>query len=381
MTLGDPTDVARRPAHATVRRSRWDVVQFALAVVVSAIVPVVVSTVVPAAVLAQAAPPADKVEASRVATRSSPWLPRLTLDNDAYNFWIHPGHRTDEQYTDGVRVSLETLRAPWWGRRVGGGAPGCGAAGTSAPACLSTQVSIAHDMYTPDLDRPPLTYPQWRDDRPYAALLYVGAEGQRISARALRTYTINAGVMGPPALGKLTQGIAHTITRKYTTRAKGWETQVAAEPALLIGARQSLLVARWAPGGRGIFDLAPSAALSLGNIRTAVEAGGRARLGINMSHPWDPRTWRDRPDWEASLSAGARREYVAHDFSLDGTLLRTPNRSVVRVPTVNEYELGTTIRIHRLTLGYRVITRSREYTTGPSRHVFSEMSSAIEFYP
>lgn len=317
----------------------------------------------------------------RTAARGSPWLPRLRLDNDAYNFWLHPGKRTDKEYSDGVTFSLETLRAPWWGGGIGGGAPGCAAATLDDRACLTTQLSIGQDMYTPDLTRPPETYPTWRNDRPYAALLYLSGEGRRVSAHALRTYTLTLGVTGPPALGSVAQGIAHAISPQYTTKAEGWETQVGFEPALSVGVRQSLLAARWAPNGRGIFDIAPSVAVVAGNIRTAAEVGGRARLGINMSHPWDTRRWRGRPKWEFEISAEGKREAVAHDFSLDGTLLRKPNRSVERVAGVNEYVFGTGLRLHRLSMGWRAITRSREYTTGPSRHVYSEMYAAMEFNP
>lgn len=312
---------------------------------------------------------------------SAPWLPRLRLDNDAYNFWLHPGSRTDREYTDGVAIALESLRPPFWGRRMGGGAPGCAVAPSDDGPCLSTQFVLAHDMYTPRLTRPPGTYPTWRDDRPYAALLYVASEGRRISPRALRSYTLQLGVTGPPALGRVAQSIAHAIVRDYTTKAEGWETQVGFEPSALVGVRQSLLALRWAPEGRGVVDVVPSAGVSVGNIRTAAEAGARLRVGVNLSHPWDPRAWRGRPDWEFHVSAAGRREYVAHDFSLDGTALRPPNRSVVRVPGVSEYDVGTALRLHRFTVGYRAITRSREYTTGPSRHVYSQMYSAIEFNP
>ncbi len=134
-------------------------------------------------------------------------------------------------------------------------------------------------MYTPDLTRPPGTYPTWRNDRPYAALLYLGAEGRRIAAHSLRTYQLTLGVTGPPALGSVTQRIAHAISPQYTTKAEGWETQIGFEPALSLGVRQSVLAARWAPGGRGIFDIAPSVGIVAGNIRTAADVGARARLG------------------------------------------------------------------------------------------------------
>jgi len=312
---------------------------------------------------------------------SSPWLPRLRLDNDAYNFWLHPGHRSDEEYTNGVVASIETLRAPWWGTRLGGGLPGCAGAPAESTACLSTTLLIGQDMYTPNLDRPPFRRPDWEEERPYAAWLYVGGEGRRITARSLRTVGVSLGVTGGPALGKLSQSIAHRISAQYTTRATGWETQVGAEPGVLLTARQQWLVARVAPGGRGILDIAPSVGGALGNIRTAADVGGKVRLGVNMSHPWDPRAWRGRADWEWHVHAAARAEQVARDFSLDGTLFRGAERQVTRVPGVREYEFGTALRLYRLTLGWRAITRSREYTTGPARFSFSQMYSAVEFRP
>ncbi|MBK6841223.1 MAG: lipid A deacylase LpxR family protein [Gemmatimonadetes bacterium] len=327
--------------------------------------------------------PEKKDEAARSSPRhrSAGWLPRVRLDNDAYNFWLHPGHRSDEEYTNGVVLGMETLRAPAWGGVLGGGAPACLNAQPGDRACLSTLLFIGQDMYTPNLDRPPFSYIGWEFERPYAAWLYVGGEGRRVSSRALRTYALSLGVTGAPALGKLAQAVAHEISARYTTKATGWETQVGFEPGVLLGLRQTVLALRWAPGGVGVLDLAPSVGGTLGNIRTAADMGGKLRLGINLSHPWDPRAWRARADWEFNVSAAGRREYVAHDFSLDGTLLRTPDRQVTRVPTVNEYEFGTALRIRRLTVGWRAITRSKEYTTGPARHAFSQMYSAIEFRP
>jgi len=309
------------------------------------------------------------------------WLPRVRLDNDAYNFWVHPGHRSDEQYTNGVVLGLETLRAPGWGGWLGRHASPCATSTAEDRACLSTLVYIGQDMYTPNLDRPPFSYAGWTSERPYAAWLYVGGEGRRAASRTLRTYSMALGVTGAPALGEFTQSIAHHINARYTTEATGWETQVGFEPGVLVGLRESVLALRWAPGGRGILDLAPSIGGVVGNIRTSGDAGATLRLGINMSHPWDPRAWRDRADWELQVSAGGRREYVAHDFSLDGTLLHTPSREVTRVPTVDEYSFGTALRVRRLSVGWRAVTRSREYTTGPRHHAYSQLYSAIEFQP
>jgi hypothetical protein len=151
-------------------------------------------------------------------------------------------------------------------------------------------------------------------------------------------------------------------------------------PGVQLGWRESMLALRAATGPRGWFDLAPSAGVTLGTIRSSADVGARARFGINVAHPWDPRAWRGRTPFEFHLTAAARAEYVARDFSLDGTLV-DPERRVDRVPGVREYEIGASVRMHRLRLEWSATTRSREYTTGPSRHVFSTMAAAWEVIP
>jgi hypothetical protein len=308
------------------------------------------------------------------------WLPRLRLDNDAYNFWIHPGHRTDEEYSNGVVASLEALHAPWWGRRFGGGRPGCGEDTSTTGRCLTTIVSLGQSIYTPNLNRPPYSYPGWEQERPYAGWLYLAGAARTVSPRALRQIDVTLGVTGKPALGQTAQSIAHWINRKYTTEATGWETQVGFVPGIQVGWRQSLLAVRVASGAAGWLDLAPSAGIAAGTVRTAADAGVRLRLGYNLSHPWDPRAWRGRAPIELYASAGARTEYVARDVSLDGAFGENERR-VERVPGVREYDAGVGIRLRRLRFDWIATTRSREYTTGPSRHVYSTMAAAWEFVP
>jgi hypothetical protein len=199
-----------------------------------------------------------------------------------------------------------------------------------------------------------------------------------VSRRTASEYTVTTGVTGDPALGKLSQRIAHHITAGYTTPATGWETQVGTQAGLQLATRQRWLVARAAPGGKGVFDLISDFGGSVGTIRTAADAGATMRLGYNVSHPWDPRAWRGRSPLEFFVATSGRVEGVAYDFSLDGTL-RNPDRRVARVGRVNEYEVGTGLRMHRFTVGWRAVTRSREYQSGPGRHTFSSMYSVWEF--
>ncbi|HEX6314147.1 MAG TPA: lipid A deacylase LpxR family protein [Gemmatimonadaceae bacterium] len=307
-----------------------------------------------------------------VTRAQSEWRPKLELDNDVYNFWQRHTRRPDEEYTNGVHVLLESWTAPWWGRRLAPEVSDC-ASGTFA-SCRSTTLSLGQDLYTPHLDRTPHAVDGWQLERPYFAWLYLSASARVTSATALSATTMAVGVTGPPAGGAMAQRVAHRIG--FNEPATGWQTQIGFEPGVLLGWRRAALLMRGGePRGPG-FDLAPEIATSLGNIRTSAGAGGTARIGWNLSHPWHPPAWKGRAAAEWWVTAGARAEYVARDMSLDGTLHR-PTRRVDRVPGVTQYEFGAAVRARGVTLEYRAVTRSREYRTGPAHHTYSSMSIAL----
>lgn len=297
------------------------------------------------------------------------WTPRLQLDNDVYNYWQRHTKRPDEEYTNGVRASLSSPSAPWWGRRFAPGIADCAGAEGPAP-CRSTTLLLGQDLYTPNLDRAPYVVEDWELERPYFAWLYVTGMARVTSRRSLHEASLSVGVTGPPAAGELAQRIAHTIG--FNDLATGWETQIGFEPGIVARYRQAVLAAR-AGGDRGLaMDLAPHAEVALGNVLTRGEVGGLTRIGWNLSHPWHSGDWRGRARTEWWLSAGGRFMHVARDMSLDGTW-RDPQRSVERVAGVREYEFGAFLRVRQVTIGYRAVTRSREYRTGPASHTYSSM--------
>jgi lipid A 3-O-deacylase len=317
---------------------------------------------------------------SRGAAGQATWLPRMRLDNDAYDFWRRPGQRPDDEYTNGVRLSLESASAPWWGRHFAAGRHDCAERLAEPAPCRATVLTLGQDLYTPRLDRAPFSAPDWQAERPYFAWLYLSGEARLIGARSIRTIALSLGVTGPPAGGELAQKVAHAVNRGFTRPATGWNTQIGFEPGIVASLRQRILAARLgAESGLG-FDFAPSAGVSLGNILTSADAGGVVRLGWNLSHPWDPRTWNDRGPLEGWLTAGARGQYVAHNISLDGSTLNA-DRHVSRVPGVFEYEFGAGLRLARVTLTYRAVTRTREYATGPAHHTYGSMAAGIDFVP
>lgn len=309
------------------------------------------------------------------------WRPRLQLDNDTYNFWLSPGARPDEEYSNGVRASIEGLSAPWWSRKLGGGHAPCDPSDGTSRTCIITEYAIGQDLYTPNLDSLPFSFPEWERQRPYAGYLYVSGTSKVAGARSFRSIEVQLGVTGPPSGAQGAQAAAHKLFR-YDRRREvaGWETQIGFEPGLLVGWKQRVLLGSTSYNAKRAFDVAPTVAVSLGNILTEASAGADARLGANLSHPWHPQAWGVRKPWEFNLVAGARVRAVARDISLDGNTVDA-DRRVERKRVVGEWTVGAELRLLQLRVGYRAVTRSREYATGPGHHSYSSMSAAWEFVP
>jgi hypothetical protein len=185
------------------------------------------------------------------------------------------------------------------------------------------------------------------------------------------------GVTGAPSGAQLAQSIAHALTRRYTRRARGWETQIGFEPGVVAGYTWQRMVLHARAAGQPVFELAPYVSVSAGNILTQARVGAITRAGINLSHPWHLPSWRGRSLVEIYALAGAQQAFVARDISLDGNTI-TPQRRVERVPAVSEYELGGGVRLGQLRLEYRATTRGREYRTGPQRHTYSAMIASLD---
>lgn len=307
------------------------------------------------------------------------WLPRIYWDNDSFNFWIHPAQRPDEEYTNGLRLTADAASAPWWGERFGRRRPGCDEA-RPTDVCLTTTLTLKHEMYTPHLDRVPFSTPDWERERPYFAHLSFAGAGHVVTARSRRTIEVSLGVTGPPAGGEILHNAAHRVNRRFARAVSGWNTQVGFEPTIGVGWRYAMMALRIGGRRHGLLDVVPMVGASLGNARTAAEVGGRVRLGLNLTHPWDPRLWDHRRPLELWVSAGGRLEFVARDMSLDGTLI-DPDRRVQRVPGVREHEFGLGARLYGLTMGYRAVTRSREYSTGPAHHTWSSLTMGVSIVP
>lgn len=304
---------------------------------------------------------------------------RARLDNDAYTFWMHPAQRTDEEYSNGVKLSTETYHAPWWAKRFASADVSCEMKAGATTTCVSHDLAIGQDIYTPNLLRAPFTVDDWELERPYAAWLYLTSTARFARPRSLDEVELNVGVTGQPALGELAQTIAHTINQRYTNEAHGWETQVGFEPGLVARYRRTWLLRVAAPRGVGV-EVQPFVGAAAGNILTNAEGGMQLRVGFAMSHPWHLPSWSERAPMEFFLLGGVRQEFVARNISLDGNTV-DPARSVARVPAVGEHSLGFGVRLGRVSLAWRAVIRGREYESGPKHHSYGIMQGAVDFIP
>jgi hypothetical protein len=301
----------------------------------------------------------------------------VRADNDAFNFWQGITDRPDQEYTNGDEVTVEFSGAPWWGKRFARHRTPCTGLESPGARCLTTSFSIAQDMYTPRPHHEPREVPDWRNERPYAALLYGNAEARVVGERSLRTVGVLFGITGPPAMGEFAQRTAHKLSGVYSRDPVGWDTQVGVEPLLMVNGRATNRFAARTASGAAVVDFIPQAGLSLGNVLTEAETGFQTRIGMNLSSPWWTSGWGSRAAVELYLVGGLRGEAVAHNLTLDGNTLGA-DRRVVRTPFVGEYSVGIGGRYRGLVAEWRATTRSREYRTGPVAHAYSTLYASYE---
>ena len=294
---------------------------------------------------------------------------QFQLDNDGLNFWRHPARRPDGEYTNGVRMAVELGRAPLWGRWARG-SRACAEVRESAPRCLSTLITIGQEMYTPAEDRQPYSYPQWREQRPYAGWLYAGVTARSVRENDARALGLTLGVTGPPSLAGAVQIKAHEMMSEFTTIPVGWETQVGFEPGVMLTAHQQRMLFSGTVRGLRFVDGSVGVGGSLGNILTSADVDARIRGGFNLSHPW--RRARHRGAVELVGSVGVRGRAIARSIFLDGNTVR-PERRVERVPFVADEFHVLGVRFGSFAVSYRVNRRSQEYRTGPRSHTFSSI--------
>jgi hypothetical protein len=297
---------------------------------------------------------------------------QVTGENDALDVWLPQKERPDGEYTNGLRVSLSRSAAPLWGRLVRSAAP-CTGHESLGQRCLTTELAIAQQMYTPE----PLSHRNTdsagahsiisapiQGDRAFAGWLHADATANIISEKRLTSFSIVAGVTGAASGAAAVQkGFHHLISQ---VDPPGWRYQLGFRPAANLSYTDHLRASLTASDGHDFADVIPSWGAQLGNARTSASGEVVARLGFHLAHPWSlaARARAGAHDFGIWLYAGVQESLVAYDQLLDRSYVKNDSSfSVGRIPWVNSYRFGIAVRRHALTIAFGGTHDGKEYRT------------------
>lgn len=292
---------------------------------------------------------------------------RLTILEENDSLYFH----TDKHYTQGLRIGYlapSVASGDWWDRPfdlLAADTPIFAAAAADRRYALF----LGQSIFTPEnlTERPP--NPQ---DRPYAGWLYGGVSLlQRSGSDMLENLELEAGVVGPGALGEQVQNDWHQFIGIRT--ARGWSDQLQNEPGIVLAYDRhwrTLLAGsdRWGA------DFVPEAGATVGNVFVYGEVGATARIGSNLASDYGPA--RVRPSlsgtdyFDSGAAAdglggyfyvGAQGRVVGRNIFLDGNTFRT-SPSVPRKVLVADLQSGVALMwSRRIRLDFSVVRRTEEF--------------------
>jgi lipid A 3-O-deacylase len=314
--------------------------------------------------LAMAAPHGAAIAQS--APAPIPHTLSLRTDNDAFDFWMLPWNRPDDEYTSGVHITYDGGDAPWWARAFLRGDSACT---TRSLTCRSARAELGQDIYTRDatisdtavIDR----------SRPSAGWLYLSQSARSLRENRSDDLTLTLGVTGPPSLARFTQRIAHNAAPAFN-RPTDWSREIEFEPGLIVCYEQRRRV------GIGVgafgFDIIPRVGASIGNVLTAAEVGLQLRTGWHLPHPWLP----EPGAASLALVGGMTGQAIARNLFVDGNTFQGGPR-VGHEPFVGSGELAVELRYRVLSVAYRAVSDTRAYASGPKWHPWASMIAGVTF--
>ena len=329
--------------------------------------------------LAQVAPARDAASAPAVVRVSVPPPDQagtltFTAENDLF------GGSTDRYYSNGVLLSWRSpsadLPAPfaWIDDRLNW---------LLGPGALRWGLSVGQNLYTPESK---YRNPPDPRDRPYAGHLYAAFSLSRSTGATQTSFELQAGVVGPSALGEEVQNNYHRLIR--VRRLDGWDSQLKDEPTLNV-----LVERRWRVplGTFAGFDteVIPSAILALGNVSIYAGSGALLRIGQGLDADWGPTRIRPalagssffqpRQEFGWYVFAGLDARVVGRDLFLDGNTFRSNGPSVSHRPLVGEAQAGTAVFWRGTRLAYTQVIRSEEFYGQRGTQTFGSISASFRF--
>ncbi len=229
------------------------------------------------------------------------------------------------------------------------------------------------------------------NDRAYAGFLYTGLALHSKTDEVLDTLEVVVGIVGPNAYAEFAQNTVHEI-RDIPT-AKGWEHQLANEPALQLSWQRKWRVVRGKRFNIIDYDFINHAGLTLGNVRIAGTTGAEARLGYNLpldfgsdliqagagiSTPAISKKKTGKRSFGSHLFSSAQLEIVGHDIFLDGNTF-TGSPHVEKELVVATISAGVAFNFDRYKLTYRHLYRTKQFDNQKQDQIIGSMTLGISF--
>ncbi|MEO8068755.1 MAG: lipid A deacylase LpxR family protein [Flavobacteriales bacterium] len=270
---------------------------------------------------------------------------------------------TDRYFTQGVRLELASPilgRVPL--RKI---LPGMGNSADQEHVLFAEQ-----NCYTPRSIRRDTVL---RDDRPFAAALFIGQRRTSVDAvHGVRlTSAIMLGVLGPCAVCAEEQRAIHAALDNIAPL--GWQFQVANDVIanMDLQVEQQLLRTRF-------LELSVAGSVRVGTFHDQAGIGGRLEVGRFRSDLG----MESRHGFELSLFVSGRAHAVAYDATLQGGLF---NHSSVHVlphgsiePLVGQGELGARARLGMWDLLFAHVYTSRDFKNGMP-HAWGELRIVVHW--
>lgn|GEM_PF-592075 len=295
--------------------------------------------------------------------------------------YVKPIDDADRHYTNGLKIDLALRGGPI--PRIMSALPGFGAFEDprfGGGVALTQLMFTGFDISEPD---PP------EGDRPYAGHLGLTFYGQRSDRWKLDHAEIQLGVLGPLSGAQAVQTFVHSAVPRQT-KPRGWSTQLNDEPTINAG-----FIRRWRTPRAEIAmleaELIPELGARVGTVRTSVDAGLTARIGLFLPDDFGSPTsisafrdvagsWGDGTgqDWGVYAFARAGASFKAHDVFLDGNVFSN-SRSVDKRHAVAEAQVGVVGRYGKLELGYALTFKTQEFANQRGTDSFGSFFAGLIF--
>lgn len=247
-------------------------------------------------------------------------------------------------------------------------------------------ISLAHQIYSPNKisDENLIA-----NDRPYAGWLNLGLAVHFKNENHDHLLSLNLGLIGPEAKGKEVQNSFHRLIK--TSEGKGWQNQLHSEPTLQIYYQQRVRFFEVFNLGQKYFEIIPYYGSGFGNVAIESHIGGILRFGLNLPDDFGP-TRNSANDGDKIVTAqntitryasyyifsGAKAIGVARNIFLDGNTFQK-SHSVNKYPLIFETDFGIGLKIKRVDLVWRFVTKSPEFKEQSRFNSFASISFSYLF--